>query len=61
MSRTRKYSLLFGSKAKYSGFGLKGCSHGMYSPGGYNFWVYGVKGMIAFEIYEGWGLYRNKK
>ena len=57
--RSRKYTLLLGSKAKYTCFGLKGCSHGMYSYGGFNYWVYGIKGLISFEIYEGWGLYRK--
>lgn len=59
MSRSRKYSLLFGSKAKYTYWGLRGCSHGMYSSEGYNYWVYGIKGLIAFEIYEGWGIYKK--
>ncbi len=31
----------------------------MYSYGGFNYWVYGIKGLISFEIYEGWGLYRK--
>ena len=55
--RKIRRSIFFGKKAKYSGFGLKGCSHGMYARGGYNFWVYGIKGIAAIEIKESWGIY----
>ena len=47
--------IVFGRKAKYNGFGLRGCSHGMYSSGGYNFYVYGIKGIFNFIIYKRWG------
>ena len=53
MKKTIK--LKFGLNAKYSGFGKVGCSHGMYSRGGYDFWVYGIKGIIALEINHAWG------
>ena len=44
--------ILFGGKAKYTYWGLKGCSHGMYSRGGYNFYVYGIKGLFNVIIDE---------
>lgn len=47
--------IVLGNKAKYSGFGLKGCSHGMYSSGGFNFYVFGIGGLIAYEVMERWG------
>ena len=50
-----KRRLLFGSAAKYTRFGLKGCSRGMYSTGGFDYYVYGIAGIIAFEIDKRWG------
>ena len=47
--------ILFGKKAKYTYFGLKGCSHGMNSRGGYNFYVYGIKGLFNIIIDKRWG------
>lgn len=49
-----KTKLLLGSKAEYTGFGLRGCSHGMYS-GGFNFYVFGIAGLIALTHYKAWG------
>ena len=49
--------LFFGSKARFTNWGLKGCSHGMYSIGGYDYYVYGIAGLMALEIYSGWGGY----
>lgn len=50
---TRKMS--FGSKAKYTNWGSRGCSRGMYSTGGFDYYVYGIKGLFAFEIMKRWG------
>lgn len=49
--------VLFGKKAKYTNWGLKGCSHGMYSSGGYDFYVYGIKGLFNIIIDKRWGDY----
>lgn len=49
---TRK--IVFGNKAHRTDFGKIGCSHGA-SWGGYNNYYYGIKGIIALKIYEGWG------
>lgn len=46
---------VFGKKAKYTNWGRKGCSHGMYSSGGYNFYVYGIKGLFNFIVDVRWG------
>lgn len=55
MARKRAIRIKTGSKAKFTKWGLLGCSHGMYSDFGYNFWVYGIKGLISLEITEYWG------
>jgi len=47
--------IVFGNKAKYNGFGKIGCSHGMYSGGGYDFYVYGIKGIFNIIIDKRWG------
>ena len=47
--------ILFGKKAKYTYFGLRSCSHGMYSRGGYDFYVYGIKGIVNIIIDKRWG------
>jgi hypothetical protein len=49
--KTRK--ILLGKKSHRTSFGLIGCSHGA-SYGGYNNYYYGIKGVFAFCIYEGW-------
>jgi hypothetical protein len=54
------YKIFFGHKAK-SGWGLKGCSCGMYSTGGFDFYRYGIKYLFAFEIMKRWGDFRIKK
>ncbi len=47
--------ILFGKKAKYTYWGRKGCSHGMYSRGGFDFYVYGIKGLFNIIIDKRWG------
>ena len=47
--------ILFGKKAKYTYFGRRGCSHGRYSGGGYDFYVYGIKGLFNIIIDKRWG------
>lgn len=46
--------LVFGKKAKYTYFGLRGCSHGCYL-GGYNYYIYGFKGLLNYIVDEQWG------
>ena len=48
--------ILFGKKAKYTYWGRRGCSHGMYSRGGYDFYVYGIKGLVNIVIDKRWGM-----
>lgn len=55
MKKETTKKLLFGSAAKHTHFGLRGCSHGMYSPGGFSYYVYGIAGLFAFEINKRWG------
>lgn len=50
-----EYGFRFGSKAKWTNWGLMGCSHGVYSRGGYDFYVYGIKGLVNFIIDKRWG------
>lgn len=50
-----KRKVLFGSKAKYTSFGRKGCSVGMYATGGFYYYVYGFAGLFSFEIMQRWG------
>jgi hypothetical protein len=58
MSKTKtETSLVFGGDAKYTNWGLKGCSHGMYSGGGYDYYVYGIQGIFNFIIDKRWGNY----
>lgn len=47
--------ILFGKKAKYTYWGCMGCSRGMYSAGGYDFFVYGIKGIFNIIINKRWG------
>lgn len=55
MARNKtKRELLFGSKAKYTHFGMKGMSRGMYT-GGFTFYVYGIKNIINFTVYTSFG------
>jgi hypothetical protein len=47
--------IVFGKKAKYTYWGRRGCSVGMYSTGGYYFYVYGIKGLFNFIVDKRWG------
>lgn len=49
-----KTKILFGAEMKYSGFGLRGHSKGMYS-GGFGYYVFGIKGVIGIIKYIAWG------
>lgn len=51
-----KTKLVFGSNSKYTYFGLRGHAKGMYS-GGFDWYVYGIKGVIGLTIYKAWGDY----
>lgn len=42
--------IVFGINAKYTYQGRRGCSYGMYSRGGYDFLVYGIKGIFNIII-----------
>lgn len=55
-----KRKLLIGSEANYTFFGLIGSSHGV-SYGGYNNYIYGIKGFFNIQIYKGWGECANYK
>ena len=50
-------SIVFGENAKYTYWGRKGCSHGMYSGGGYDYYVYGIKGIFNLIVDKRWGNY----
>lgn len=52
--KKKAIKVVFGNKAKWTYWGLRGCSHGRL-PGGFNYWVYGIKGLIALEIKHTWG------
>lgn len=54
MSYQSKTKFLIGSKSKFTYWGKRGAAKGMYS-GGFNYWYYGIKGLIAFSKYEAWG------
>ena len=54
MSKRADKGIVFGKKAKHTNFGLLGRSHGMYY-GGYNFYVYGIKGVFNIIIDVRWG------
>lgn len=49
-----KTKIVFGKNSKFTYFGKRGSSRGMYS-GGFNYWVYGIKGLIALTRYVAWG------
>lgn len=51
-----KTKLLFGSNAHLGGWGRRGSASGMYS-GGFNYYVYGIKGLFALTIYFAWGYF----
>ena len=50
-------SIVFGKKAKHTYWGLIGCSHGMYSRGGYDLYIYGIKSLFNVKINKTWGSY----
>lgn len=52
--------ILKGNKSKYTYFGRIGCSHSMYG-GGFNNFIYGIKGIIALQVYHGWGDFIKEK
>jgi len=52
--------LVFGKDAKKTHFGRRSCSHGMYT-GGFNYYVYGIAGLFAYEVKESWGDFRTDK
>lgn len=54
MAVRKKTKLLFGSNSKKTYFGKCGGSKGMYT-GGFDYHVYGIKGIIALTIYKAWG------
>lgn len=54
MSYERKIKLLIGKQSKHTHFGKFGSSKGMYT-GGHNYWIYGIKGLLAITKYEAWG------
>ena len=47
--------ILLGKKAKYTYWGRRGSSHGMYSRGGFDFYVYGIRGLFNIIIDKRWG------
>ena len=49
-----------GKNSTHTYFGLIGCSHGA-SWGGYDNYWYGIKGIVSFQIYKGWGECANLK
>jgi len=51
----KKQKLFTGKDAKYTHWGSWGCSHGMYSRGGYDRYVYGIKGIFTLIIIKCWG------
>ncbi len=51
--------LLIGRKSQHTNWGIKGCSHSIHN-GGYNNYIYGIKGIIAIQIYHGWGDYHEE-
>lgn len=47
--------IVFGKKAKYTNWGIKGYSRGMYVTGGFDFYVYGIQGLFNIIIDKRWG------
>lgn len=52
--RASKTKILFGKKSRFTYFGRRGHSKGMYT-GGFDWYVYGVKGIFAITKYIAWG------
>lgn len=59
MASKKIRTILIGSESKNTNFGKAGCSHSMYG-GGYDNFIYGIKGLIAIQVYHGWGEYYHK-
>jgi len=57
---SKELKLLIGKKSTMSGFGLVSCSHGMYSSGGYDRFVYGIKGIVSIKYEVRWGDFIKK-
>lgn len=55
---TKRY-LTFGNKAVMTNWGLRSCSHGMYSGGGYSYYVYGIAGLFNYIVDESWGKFNK--
>jgi len=54
----KKRKLLFGKKMLYTKFGRKGCSRG--NPNGsFNYYLYGIKGLIGIEVKETCGVFSH--
>lgn len=49
--------LFLGKKSKYTHWGKRGCSHGMYSSGGFDYYIYGIKGLFNYVVDKRWGVY----
>ncbi len=49
----KQFKIKFGFETVTS-FGLRGCSHGMYS-GGFNHYAYGLYPFISFHYLKTWG------
>ena len=54
--KQRKIKL--GKEAKHTNWGRAGLSRGMYT-GGFTRWIYGIKGIISYEVLECWGDFKN--
>ena len=57
MKKQTQIKLIFGRNAQHTYFGLKGGSHGMFKNDGFDYYVYGIRGIIAFEITKSWGCF----
>lgn len=47
-------AIVFGKRARYTYWGLRGCYHGNVM-GGYDYYVYGIKGVFNIIIDKRWG------
>lgn len=47
-------NFLFGKEAKFTFWGRKGCSHGMYNIYSYDYYVYGIKGLFNYTKKVSW-------
>ena len=60
MERKTQRKIFIGKNAKHTHWGLMGCSHGS-NWGGYNNYLYGIKGLFVLQVYVGWGECSNSK